>query len=305
MRTAAISGSVTMIVAAMISPHGCWNALPDLPTNDVIAIGNGVVVGALDERQCKQVLVPRCDEGEQARCHETGRDQRQEHLVEDLDRSRAVDVRRLLEIPRQRLHEAGQHPDREGQREDEVGEDQRPAGVVQLGEVDEPDDVKAADHRVQRAEDRDLREDRHRQHQVHHERAAAEAESSEGIGGQRADRERQQRHGAGDDRRVDQGVAEERGFECRPEVVERRVPRKVLERRREERVVGRKRGAERPEERKQRVDEDERDQEVERALGQGSPEAAAPEGATSADRAGDGLAGFRGGAHVSPPPSPA
>ena len=37
--TAAISGSVTMIVAAMISPHGCWNALPDFPTNDVIAIG--------------------------------------------------------------------------------------------------------------------------------------------------------------------------------------------------------------------------------------------------------------------------
>ena len=26
-----ISGSVTMIVAAMICPHGCWNALPDLP----------------------------------------------------------------------------------------------------------------------------------------------------------------------------------------------------------------------------------------------------------------------------------
>ena len=224
--------------------------------------------------------------------HQTGRDQRKEHLEEDLHRGRPVDVRRLFEITRQRAHETRQHPDRERQREDEVREHQRPAGVVQVGESDEPDDVEAADHRVEGAEDRDLREDRHRQHQVHHERAAAEAEPSEGIGGQRADREREQRHRAGDDRRIDQRVPEERGPECRPEVVERRMPREVLERRGEELVVGRERRAQRPQEREQRVDEDQRDQKVERAPDKDSPEAAAPEGAAAADRARDGPGGL-------------
>src|SRR4029079_5166739 len=44
--TSATSGTVTMIVAAMIVPHGCWNEPPDSPTNDVIASGTVYLAGS-------------------------------------------------------------------------------------------------------------------------------------------------------------------------------------------------------------------------------------------------------------------
>ena len=62
-----------------------------------------VLVRVLDEGEREQVLVPGGDEREQPGRHEARKQQRQEHLVEDLERRRTVDVRRLLEIPGQRL----------------------------------------------------------------------------------------------------------------------------------------------------------------------------------------------------------
>ena len=77
-----------------------------------------------------------------------------------------------------------------GSDEDHVAEDQRPQAVV---------DPEAVDHRVEGAEDRDLREDRHREHQVQRQRATAEAEAPERVAGERSERERDQRDRAGDD----------------------------------------------------------------------------------------------------------
>jgi hypothetical protein len=42
---AAISGSVTTIVAAMIWPHGTWNALPPYAVNEVMAMGTVYLPG--------------------------------------------------------------------------------------------------------------------------------------------------------------------------------------------------------------------------------------------------------------------
>ena len=73
----------------MIWPHGTWNVLPDLPTKVVIASGTVYLLRRLDERERVEVLVPGGDEGEQPGRHQAGRDQRQQHLVEDLKRRRA------------------------------------------------------------------------------------------------------------------------------------------------------------------------------------------------------------------------
>ena len=226
-----------------------------------------MLVWGLSERERVEELLPGGDEGEQARRDEPRSDQRQHDLVEDLQGRGAVDVGRLLEIFGKSAHEGREDPDRQGERQDQVAEDQGPEGVVEVRRVEveaQEADVEPVDHGVEGAEDRDLWEDRHRKHQVERGGAPAKPEAPERVPGERADCDRDERHRAGDDGRVDERPLEVAARQHLAEVGERRMGREVLDRRVEQGAVRCECGADRPVERKRDVHEDQRDEEEER-----------------------------------------
>ena len=87
-----------MIVAAMMVPQGCWNALPDSPTNDVIASGTVYLSGSWMKDRANRYSFQAEMNASSPVVTRPGSDQRKENLVEDLERCRAVDVCGLLEI---------------------------------------------------------------------------------------------------------------------------------------------------------------------------------------------------------------
>ena len=141
-----------------------------------------------------------------------------------------------------------------GKHDDHVAEDQRVQRVVEM---------EAIDHRVEGAEDRDLRKDRHRQHQVERRRAAPEAKAPEGVSGQRSEGERDDRDRAGDDRRVDQRTLKVAARQHSAEVGPGRIARPVLHGRPEQLGVRGERGPHRPVEREPDVHDDDHDQQEE------------------------------------------
>src|SRR5574341_2111516 len=90
--------------------------------------------------QSEEKGVPGEDGGEGGGGHDARLHQRQGHPQEGREVGTPVDSGRLEQLPRHVLEKADHHPQDEGQRHDQVGQDQRRVGVdhLQLGEEDEP-----------------------------------------------------------------------------------------------------------------------------------------------------------------------
>ena len=145
-------GTVTTTAAAAIDPVGCWNC--DAPGNCEIAAGHRLrrvdvdVSETANTKSFQAKMKTRIAVGEHA-----GRRERGDDLRERLPRRRAVDLRRLLELPRYLSEERRQRVDRQRKRERHVRDDQ-PGPRVEQAQV--------APHVVERADDRDRREHRDR-----------------------------------------------------------------------------------------------------------------------------------------------
>ena len=86
----------------------------------------------------------------------------------------AVDRRRVLELLRDRLEEAAQQPDREGERERRIGDDQRGVRVEQ---------AEIADDDEERDDQQDMREHLRDEEEEAVGIAAGEADARQRIGG--------------------------------------------------------------------------------------------------------------------------
>ena len=103
------------------------------------------------------------------------------------ERAAAVDLRRLVQVARDRVEVADQHPDRERQREGEVGEDQPAARAVErdpggVADVDEDQE--------QRQQEEDAGEHLRGQHRDREDALAAEAVAADGVGREDRDHHR-------------------------------------------------------------------------------------------------------------------
>ena len=127
MSTMMMIGIVMITAAAAIEPVGCWNC--DAPVKNAIAAGTVARVVRRRERDREHEVVPGEDEHQDRRREHARRGQRDDHLAERLQRRRAVDLRRLLELPRDLAEERRERVDRERQRERHVRDDQAEPGV--------------------------------------------------------------------------------------------------------------------------------------------------------------------------------
>ncbi|MFZ3041997.1 MAG: hypothetical protein WA108_09440 [Thiobacillus sp.] len=100
---------------------------------------------------------------------------------DDGQRGRAVDDRRLFQLLWQLAHEGRQHPDRERQCEDQVGERQRQQIVVQ------PERADQLEHAGQH---RDLRKHRYAEDHEQQQPAAAKPHAADRVGGGQRQRQR-------------------------------------------------------------------------------------------------------------------
>ena len=89
-------------------------------------------VGALDHDEGEEELVPGGDEREQRGHHDSRREEGSDDPVQDLEPAGAVDGRRLLQITRDSLDVAVEHPQHERERPDVVDEHEARVRVGQL-----------------------------------------------------------------------------------------------------------------------------------------------------------------------------
>src|SRR5690625_4962205 len=92
--------------------------------------GHGPGSGGRRERDAVHEIVPRDEEGDDRRREHSWRGERHDRFAEGLERRRTVDLGRLFEFPRDLPEERGEGPDRDRQREREVGDDEPGPGVV-------------------------------------------------------------------------------------------------------------------------------------------------------------------------------
>ncbi len=122
-------GTVTRLAAAAMLPVGSVNC--ESPVKNAIAAGNRPRRVRRRQRDREDEVVPAEDEDEDRGGEHAGRRKRDDHLAEGLERGRAVDLRRLLEVPRDLAEERDERVDRQRQGEREVGDDQAEPGVVE------------------------------------------------------------------------------------------------------------------------------------------------------------------------------
>src|SRR6202453_3838627 len=120
------------------------------------ADGDGKDRLAIEEHEGEHELLPDRDEVQRVADDDAGDRERQDHLGEDLEVRRALDLRRLLDIARDGRHEAAQNQDLGGHAVNAVNDDQANAGVEQ---------VEPAQDVVERNENRLLRQHQPRQQQ--------------------------------------------------------------------------------------------------------------------------------------------
>ena len=150
---------------------------------------------AVGHDQREGVFVPGGDEAEHRGGRDAGRRLGQHDLEEGLHARVAVDQRRLLVLLRDLVHEALHQPDREGQVEGGVEDDQADMRVVEAD---------GAVHQEHRDGDDDRRQHARRQDEEEQVGLARHPEAREAVGGERAHADGE--HGAGD--RDDQAVEE-------------------------------------------------------------------------------------------------
>ena len=180
-------------------------------TNCLQARAEGVVVAALHEGDGVRHLAPRGEERVERGDREARTGQRQDDAPEGAERAEPVERGGLVELARDGVEVAAQHPRAERHRDGEVGDDQRRLGV------DEPE---VGHDRVDRHD-----EDRHREHLGEQEDPHQAALAGEVEAAQRVARGRRHRdadhHGEGrDDHRVEEpggevGVGEQACGSCR------------------------------------------------------------------------------------------
>src|SRR3954468_14796098 len=197
------------------------------------------------QREGEDEVVPREDEHEDRRGEDARRGEWGDDLREGLERRRAVDLRGLLELPRDLSEERRQRVDRQRQREGHVRDDEPGPRVVQ---------AQVAPHVEQRADDGDRREDGQRQGGAEHQPLAREVQPRDRVRRHRGEDDGEQRGDQRDADRVDQRARELVGLEDRG--VARGGPL-----RRNQPAVGDRRGVlqrqhPQPEHREQREDED-------------------------------------------------
>src|SRR5690606_29322490 len=149
------------------------------------------------ERDAVDEVVPRDEEGDDRRREHAGGGERDDGLAEGLERGRAVDLGRLLQLPGDLPEEGRQGPDGDRQGEGQVGDDEAGPGVVQADRAPEVE---------QRRDDRDDGEDRHGQGGGEDDPLAPEVQPRDGVGAQRREEDGDE---GGDERDAD-GVAQRR-----------------------------------------------------------------------------------------------
>src|SRR3954447_1127692 len=168
------------------------------------------------QREREDEVVPREDEHEDRRREDARGGERGDDLREGLPRRRPVDLRGLLELPRDLAEERRQRVDRQRQRERHVRDDQAGPRVV---EADVAPDV------VERPDDRDGREDRQRQRGAEDEALAGEVQARDRVGGHPGEHDGDHRGDERDADRVHQGVREDVLLEDRLGVFDRELLR--------------------------------------------------------------------------------
>src|SRR3954468_15157888 len=134
---------------------------------------HGATLVAERERQRKEKLVPRNDEGQKPGGDRCGSHQWQEHAPDRYPRRGAVNQRRLFDLAWKLAHEGGEHPYRERQGEHQVRQGESGKRVV---EPERPDQF---EHSRQH---RDLREHRDGQDRKQEYAPAAKGDPPERIG---------------------------------------------------------------------------------------------------------------------------
>src|SRR5690606_34112623 len=147
------------------------------------------------ERDAVHEVVPRDEERDERRREHARRGERDDRLAERLPRRRAVDLRRLLELPRDLAEERREGPDGDRERERQVRDDEAGPRVV---EADVAPQVE------QGRDDRDHGEDRDAQRGREDEALAREVEARDRVGAQRREDHRDDRRDERDADRVAQ-----------------------------------------------------------------------------------------------------
>ncbi|MBG9885513.1 hypothetical protein ABE10_02695, partial [Bacillus toyonensis] len=173
-----------------------------------------LVLRPAEHRHREDELVPGGDEAEHARRDEPWHDEGKQHGAEHPPPARAVDVGRLLELHRDGLDEASQHPDPEGERERDVHDHESEDAVEQAQALDLQEQ---RDH--ERLERHHLDDEDHQQDRG----AELETEARHGDGGEEAHQRAHQHGHERDDEGVAQEGAEAALREHEGEVVERRL----------------------------------------------------------------------------------
>src|SRR3954447_20731996 len=168
------------------------------------------------QREGEDEVVPGEDEHEDRGGEDSRRGERSDDLREGLPRRRAVDLRGLLELPRNLAEERRQRVDRQRQREGHVRDDQARPRVV---ETDVAPDV------VERPDDRDRREHRDGERRAEDEALAREVQARDGVGGHPGEDDGDHRGDERDADRVDQRAREDVLVEDRLVVLERELRR--------------------------------------------------------------------------------
>ncbi len=145
---------------------------------------DGLQAARIDDIERDQEFVPDEDRAEQGGRDHARPDDRQHDSPQEAEIGAAVDLGGIVDLARHLVEEADHDPDDQRQREGGVGQDQAEIGVAQ---ADLPD------HQEQRDGDRDRRHESHAEDGVADLLLAAERQSREGVGGRRADDQRQQR----------------------------------------------------------------------------------------------------------------
>jgi hypothetical protein len=175
---------------------------------------HGVELGAVDDDQRPEEVLPRVHEGEDSGRGERGPRERQDDLPVDLELGRSVDPRRVEQLVRDREHVLPQEEDPErahGAGEDEPVVRVEPPVAALAPDVVAAEERHVLDHQVRRDE-RDLAGDHHRGEEEDEDRVPArELALGEGVGRERVEEELEERDREGDECAVQEPASDELG----------------------------------------------------------------------------------------------
>ena len=195
--TMTIGSMMPMAPAAEID-----QSLTSSPPKDAMATGS-VLVRMPGQHEREQELVVGEQQAEQRRDGQARAGQRQDHDAEGLPEIAAIDRGGFVEVARDVEEEAVHQPDREGLVDRHQRQDQQRIGV---------DHAEKAAHDEERDCEQHVGEHAHREQPEQDRRGAPLRHARQAVGGQAADRNRDQNRAGRDDQAVDE-IAEEVALE--------------------------------------------------------------------------------------------